>query len=100
MSQLPLNAHEIELVLGDVAPSYDIERVFLFGSCARGEQSEQSDVDLCLETGTSFSLFSAGGFASEMERRLGAPVDVVTERSCCPHVRKGLMRDRVLVYER
>lgn len=83
-----------------VAPSYDISRVYLFGSCARGDQHDDSDVDLCLETGAEFSLFSAGGFADDLQHRLGVPVDIVTERSCYPHVRENMLKERVLLYER
>lgn len=84
--------------LDEVAPSYDILRVYLFGSCARGDQNENSDVDLCLETGPSFSLFNAGGFADELNSKLEVPVDVVTERACYPHVRESMLKERALVY--
>lgn len=83
-----------------VAPEYDVVKVFLFGSCARGEQRDDSDVDLCLETGPSFSLFNAGAMANDLQNRLGTSVDLVTERSCYAHVRESMLNERVLVYER
>ena len=84
----------------EIAPGYDIDKVYLFGSYARNDQHDDSDVDLCLETGPSFSLFSAGGFADDLERVLGRSVDIVTEDAVYAHVREGLIRDRVLLYER
>lgn len=99
MSASSLSVQNIEGALADIAPNCDVFRAYLFGSCARGEQHVGSDVDLCLETGPTFSLFNAGGFASELEDRLGASVDVVTEQSCYPHVRENMLRDRVLLYE-
>lgn len=63
-------------------------------------QHAGSDVDLCLETGPTFSLFNAGGFASELEERLGTSVDIVTKRSCYQHVRENMLQERVLFYER
>ena len=98
-SSLP-TTDSIRLALNAIAPDYDILRVYLFGSCARGDQHVGSDVDLCLETGPGFSLFSAGGFADDMQRQLGTPIDIVTERSCYPHVRESMLKERALVYER
>ena len=72
----------------------------LIYSVARGEASEASDVDLCLETGSSFSLLNAGALSLELERELEAPIELVTERSLYPFVREGMLRDRVLLYER
>lgn len=100
MAASMLSVQSIEGALADIAPDYDVSRAYLFGSCARGEQHAGSDVDLCLETGPTFSLFSAGGLASELEEKLGASVDIVTERSCYQHVRENMLRERVLLYER
>ncbi|HIR01748.1 MAG TPA: nucleotidyltransferase domain-containing protein [Candidatus Aveggerthella stercoripullorum] len=71
----------IRQVVGEIAPRHDIARVYLFGFRARGEATESSDIDLCPETGPSFSRLSAEVFLSCIERRFGASVDVVTERS-------------------
>lgn len=69
-----LSVQNIEGALADIAPNYDVFRAYLFGSCARGEQHVGSDVDLCLETGPTFSLFNAEGFASELEGRPALPL--------------------------
>lgn len=95
-----LSADVIRAKVGKAASEHDIVKVYLFGSYARGEASEASDVDLCLETGPSFSLFNAGALSLELERELEAPIGLVTERSLHPFVREGMLRDRVLLYER
>ena len=82
------------------ASGLDIGRAYLFGSYARGDAGEGSDVDLCLETGPSFSLFNAGAFTYELERNLGVSVDVTTERSLFPAAQASMLKDRVLLYER
>ena len=86
--------------ISDAASRHDVQRVYLFGSYARDEATSQSDIDLCLETGSRFSLFDAGSFSAALEDSLGLPVDVVTERSLYPFVRESMLKDRVLVYER
>jgi hypothetical protein len=95
-----LSREAVTAAVREVAPSFDIEKAYLFGSCARGEQTDASDVDICLETGPRFSLFNAGDFYDRLTKRLGVRVDVVSADSCYPFVRDGLMRDRVLLYER
>ena len=95
-----LSADVIRAKVGEASSEYDIVKVYLFGSYARGEASEASDVDLCLETGPSFSLLNAGALSLELERELEAPIELVTERSLHPFVREGMLRDRVLLYER
>ena len=95
-----LSADVIRAKVGKASSEYDIVKVYLFGSYARGEASEASDVDLCLETGPSFSLLNAGALSLKLERELEAPIELVTERSLHPFVREGMLRDRVLLYER
>lgn len=100
MSEVCLDLNEIRDAVGNAAARHDVLKVYLFGSYARGEATESSDVDLCLETGPSFSLFSAGDFSNVLEKSLGTPIDMVTERSVFPFVRDAMMQDRVLIYER
>ena len=98
-----LMVHSIERIrraVASAADGADIVRAYLFGSYARGEAGVGSDVDLCLETGPTFSLFSAGAFVHDVERDLGVPVDVTTERSLFPAIHASMLKDRVLLYER
>lgn len=92
--------NDIKRAVSDIAPAFDIDKVYLFGSYAREEATDESDIDLCIESGATFSLFSAGDFSHRLTASLGARIDVVTERSLYPFVRDGLMKDRVLLYER
>lgn len=90
----------IRSVIAEVAPRYNINRVYLFGSFARGEADEDSDIDLCLETFSPFSYWDAAGVGYDITEALGREVDIVAEDSMFPHVRKTMLRDRILVYER
>ena len=61
------------------AKSYGITKIGLFGSVARGEQREGSDVDVCFE-GTPKGLFAIGGIKMELEELFGCSVDIVRIR--------------------
>jgi hypothetical protein len=63
----------------------------VFGSTARRQADERSDLDLLVEMEPGRSLFDLGGLQYELEQLLGCPVDVVTDRGL-----KGRIRDRVL----
>lgn len=61
------------------AAGYGILKIGIFGSVARGEQCEDSDVDIYVE-GELKGLFALGGIKSELEELLGCRVDIVRLR--------------------
>ena len=65
--------------------------VRVFGSVARGDATEDSDIDLLVDPQPGMSLFDLGGIDWRLEELLGVKVDVVPARS----LREGI-RDRVL----
>jgi len=67
------------------------KRVYLFGSLARGDDSEASDVDLLVEFDDNGSLFDLMHIEDEVEQLLGVPVDVVSAGGLLPrdeHIRR------------
>ena len=52
----------------------------IFGSTLRGDDSENSDLDLLVDALPGATLFDLGGLQDELERLLGVRVDVVTPR--------------------
>ena len=59
--------------------SYGIKKIGLFGSVARGEHKEGSDVDVCFE-GVPQGFFAVGGIKVDLEQLFGCSVDVVRLR--------------------
>ncbi len=56
---------------------YPVANLRIFGSVARGDDDETSDVDLLVDPLPGLTLFKLGGLQSELETLLGVPVDVV-----------------------
>ncbi|MGQ0533713.1 MAG: nucleotidyltransferase family protein [Caulobacteraceae bacterium] len=78
--------------LGALRPWLDsqgVTRIALFGSHARDEAGPASDIDLVVEfaPGRTPDLFSFAGLKLELERRLGATVDLFTPNSLHPGLR-------------
>ncbi len=69
-----------------IAQKHGIAKIYVFGSVARGDSTNQSDVDFLVEMQEGASLFGVGGFSYETEKLLGVPVDVVP-LSVLPQVR-------------
>lgn len=72
---------EIRTRVKPIAERYGIERVLLFGSYARGETTENSDVDLFISYKKLKGMFAIGGVYSDFEEAFGIDVDVVSERA-------------------
>lgn len=77
-----------------------ISHLYVFGSVARGEAHEDSDIDLAAEFGRSESLSLTGlaAIRSDLERLLGFKVDLSPRKAVKPHAQSGLERDAVKVF--
>jgi len=74
-----------------LAAKHGAHSVRVFGSVARGDADDSSDLDLLAELEPGRSLLDLGGLQFELELLLGCRVDVVTERGL-----KKRIRDRVI----
>ena len=63
--------------LDQIAARYNIKKVYIFGSVARGEDEAISDVDFLIEMNENASAFGVGGFQYDVQQLLGIEVDVV-----------------------
>ena len=71
---------ELREIITPIAMRHNVKRVYLFGSYARGTATEESDVDLLIDTsGTTVkSLLQVAAIYCELEEALGKPVDLLT----------------------
>ncbi len=82
--------------------SQPIQRAYLFGSCSRGEETPESDVDLLVNYDYSqkVSLMKVGTMMAELETLLHRPVDLVEEQGLLPFAQPSANHDKILIYER
>jgi predicted nucleotidyltransferase len=76
-----------------VCAKYGAHNVRVFGSVARSEADEQSDIDFLVELEPGRTLFDLGGLQYDLEQLLGCRADVVTERGLKPRVRERVLRE-------
>ena len=82
-----------------IAKAYGIGRMSLFGSYARGEAKDNSDVDLYIERGRLRSLLQYFAFVDELEKALQCHVDVVTTGIEDRQFLSAIMKEGVVLYE-
>ena len=72
---------EIIKIVSPIAERYGIERVYLFGSRARGNNTYDSDYDFSIDPGKIDNILDLFSFIDELEEALGSEVDVVSRKS-------------------
>ena len=79
----------------ETAQRYGAYNVRIFGSVARGEADEASDIDILVNLEPGRSLMDLGGLLYDLQILLGTEVDVVTEKGLRPRIREQVLREAV-----
>ena len=79
-----------------------VERAYLFGSCSRGEERPDSDVDLLVTytDSDSLSLMDISRMMVHLGKRINRRVDKVEEAYLKPFARRSVDHDKIMIYER
>ena len=94
-----LSIPRIRECIAPICKKYPIRKAYLFGSYARGNATEKSDVDLRIE-GDIKSFFMLGGIYSELSDALGTELDLLSRLPESEAFKKNLKKDEVVLYER
>lgn len=104
LKQNELDTQMVLDAIADVASRFPgIERVWLFGSFARGQQGPGSDIDIRLELDreTGFNLHDLAYFSKMIEQATGRDCDVITSRTIkSESLAAAIERDGIRAYER
>lgn len=77
-----------------------VKRAYLFGSYARNEQDNESDIDLMVELDDMVGLYKFVGIQIGLEELLGKKVDLISTEGISPAIKPHIEKDKQLVYER
>lgn len=69
---------QIRDIAAPIARAYGVKSLSLFGSYARGEATDNSDIDLLVDCGAIRSAFQMGGLYADLSEGLGKSLDLVT----------------------
>lgn len=73
-------------------------RIGVFGSFARNEDNEKSDIDLLYDFNSTYSLFDLSGLKIELQNLLNRNVDLVEFTAIHPSLKKSIIKDSVIFY--
>ena len=78
---------------------YGIKRVGVFGSFARGEATESSDIDLVFDFQKDFGLLALSGLKIALEEKLDKKIDIVEFSSLDPSLAENIKDEVIMIYE-
>lgn len=94
-----MTIEDIKTILNDIRDEiqleYRAEILGIFGSYARGEESNDSDIDILVRFSDEATLFDLVGLGNFLEERLGTKVDIVSERALRKEIEKEVFEEIV-----
>lgn len=79
-----------------------IKKAWLFGSCSRGEERADSDIDILVEysDSDSISLMTISKIITSLSKKLNRKIDIVENGCLLPFAQMSIEADKQLIYER
>ena len=79
-----------------------IKKAWLFGSCSRGEETADSDIDILVEysDSDSISLMTISKIITSLSKKLNRKIDIVENGCLLPFAQMSVEDDKQLIYER
>lgn len=88
---------QLRTINPDLESRHPICEMAVFGSYARGEQTEESDVDVLVDVGDGITLLDIAGLQFELGDALGLPVDLAMKDCLKPRLAPSILHDMVRV---
>ena len=83
-------------------PAYPVEKAWVFGSYARGEETRKSDIDIMVrfDEDATITLIDYAKIMNNLSDLLRKKVDLVQEGTLYKFARESVEQDKILIYER
>ena len=97
-----MTTNMIKTTVADYFKTQPVLKAWLFGSYSRGEQTNESDVDILVQYDRSqrIGLLKIAGMHIDLENLLGHKVDIVEDGTLRPWAVESVNKDICLIYER
>jgi predicted nucleotidyltransferase len=90
-------AEQLRLVMPDLRERFGVASLAVFGSCARGDDTPASDVDLLVEFAGPTTFANYLMLRDYLSERLDRKVDLVMKRAVKPYALPGIERESIRV---
>lgn len=94
-----LPVETVQSVVSTLAREYGVQKIYLFGSYARGEATPDSDIDLRIDRGRIRGLEFAG-LLGDLQDALGKSVDLISTIGMDPAFLDKIHKEEILLYDR
>ncbi len=87
----------LKLLKAEVTKEFSVKNIGVFGSFARNEQTDQSDIDLLVEFSRPVGFITFIRLENFLSERLGKKVDLVTPDALKPVIRHDVLTEVIYV---
>ena len=94
----PYTIEDIKKFATPIAQRFGVEKMAIFGSCAKGEANETSDIDFLIKKGKIRGMFAFCEFANCLEDELRTNADVLTYDQLSKEL-SYVIEEAVVLYE-
>ena len=97
MFLIMLSQQQINIIIDTLKPFHPT-KIGIFGSYSRGENNEDSDIDILYSFEYSIGLFKLIGIKDVLEQKLNTKVDLVSEKYANPKLKPIIFSDLKIIY--
>jgi predicted nucleotidyltransferase len=85
------------IIISTIMPFHPL-KIGIFGSVARGENTENSDIDILYQLEDAVGIFNLVRIKDNLEEKLNKKVDLVSEKHIHPKLKSQIMNDLKMIY--
>lgn len=89
---------EINKIIIETLLPFKPKQISVFGSYARGEMNEDSDIDILLDVDYNISLLDLGGAYMDLKENLNRKIDLILKGGISPRLRPYIEKDLIEIY--
>jgi len=91
------SSRELEFII-DILKRYGAKSISLFGSYARGDFKDDSDIDVLVEFEDTITLIDLAHIIRIVKENIGLTLDIVTKNALSPYLASSIEKDLTLLY--